>query len=324
MRKKQLKIDKIYIFYSILFLLLYFYTVWYYELKYDKMLLWNVDGVDAEYTVFVYIGQWIRSIVGGVISGRGLSIPMWDMSIGYGSDIITTFQGSLLDPFNWISAFVPSRYSESAFSLMIFLKRYFVGISFIWFGKYMKRKRYEILAGGLSYAFSVSVLIGIAQVYLIDAFYIFPLLMIGVEKLWDSKRAIPLYSFILAFSIIDSYYYTFMMGIFVGLFLVMKIIIHRKGIKDICILIARFFFGTLLGMLSGFGIQLGGIINLFSTDRMSIKHTISAFYPEWISKGMMTNFMGGVIGTGTDVLVGVPVICFICLVLLLFERGGTG
>ncbi len=319
---EHLKRRKLYYLYAVAFLILYFLTIWIYEIVYNKTLLWIVDGIETEYIPFVYIGQWGRRLIHNIIHFDWPVIPMWDMSIGYGSDIITTFQGALYDPFNWISIIFPARFSEEAFRLLILLKRFFAGITFIWLAKYKKADDVSTLAGAISYVFSVSMLICIKQVYLIDPFYVMPLIILGVEKLWENKKHLPFYSAVLAFGIINSYYYTFMIGIFVAFLLVYKIIVQKgKTWKWFWALAVRFFFGTLLGAVTGVGLLLGGIIQLLGTSRMSYTRTISLLYDEWIHNGMFMNLVGGVIDTGTDVLVGISIVVFVCLVLLFFEKG---
>lgn len=313
---------RLYYIYTAVFLVLYYFTAWHYAGKYGKTLLWSVDGVEAEFIPFAYVGQWIRQILFNIFHLERPFIPMWDMSIGYGSDIITTFQGTLFDPFNWLSALFPTRHAEAAFRLVIFLKRFFSGITFIWLAKYKKADDVSALAGAVSYAFCVSILICFKQVYLTDQFYIFPLLILGVEKLWESKKGLSFYSLMLALAIINSYYYTFMMGIFVAGFLVLKLIFEKqKTIKWFGGLAARFAIGTALGGITGVGLLLGGIVQLLGMDRISYSHPIGLIYDGWIHKGMMVNLVGGVIDTGTDALVGVSIITFICLIMLFFEKG---
>ncbi len=313
---------KLYYLYTIAFCILYYYTVIYWGQKYGKTLIWRGDGVDAEYIPFVYVGKWIREIFDNLIHFRHPVIPMWDMSIGYGSDIITTFQGTLYDPFNWIAAFFPMAKSELAFRIAIVLKRYFAGLTFLWFVKYKKVDDASALAGAISYVFCVAMLICIKQVYLIDPFYVFPLVLLGVEKLWESKKGIPFYSSMLALAIINSYYYTYMMGIFVAFILVAKLIMWKeKNLKDFGFLAARFFGGTVLGGVTGVGLLLGGIVQLMGTSRVGYSLKIWPLYEEWRHQAMVQHIIGGAVDTGNDVIFGISIITFICVVLLFFKKG---
>ena len=40
-------------------------------------LIWYVDGLAQYYPFFIYEGQWIRGIVGNLVGGHGLNVPLW-------------------------------------------------------------------------------------------------------------------------------------------------------------------------------------------------------------------------------------------------------
>ena len=99
---------KKYIFiYSVIFTILFILCIGQWFCKYEKAYFRFYDGLDQHYLSFLYVGRWIREITGNIFINHNFSIPMWDMAIGYGGDILTTFSAYLGDPFNWISALIP-------------------------------------------------------------------------------------------------------------------------------------------------------------------------------------------------------------------------
>lgn len=54
-----------------------------------------------------YYGEYLRNILHSVFVEHKFEIPMWDMHIGYGSDILTTLHYYVIgDPLTLLSVFV--------------------------------------------------------------------------------------------------------------------------------------------------------------------------------------------------------------------------
>ena len=71
------------------------------------------DGISQHYTALAYYGRYLRRIFGTLVTQHKLSIPMWDMSIGYGADIITTLNYYVLgDPFALLAILCPIEQTE--------------------------------------------------------------------------------------------------------------------------------------------------------------------------------------------------------------------
>lgn len=119
--------------YTIGFVTLYYvcYGQWFF--KYNKALFRSYDGLNQHYLIFIYIGKLGRQIIKSLLIDHKLSIPLWNMGIGYGADVFTSIGAYLPDPFNWISVFIPTRYSEIGYSFSIILKLYLSGLAFSFF-----------------------------------------------------------------------------------------------------------------------------------------------------------------------------------------------
>ena len=122
-----------YLIYTALFAILTF-AVFFWFIWNGKSFIWNDcdhDGLVQHYNAFAYYGKLLREVLKTLIFEHRLELPMWDMSIGYGSDIITTLHYYAVgDPLNLLSAFVPLAWSEYLFNFMVLLRLYLAGIAF--------------------------------------------------------------------------------------------------------------------------------------------------------------------------------------------------
>ena len=55
-----------------------------------KSFVWNFDGVYQHFNTLVYYGKYLRKILTTLIREHRFVLSMWDLSIGFGSDILTT------------------------------------------------------------------------------------------------------------------------------------------------------------------------------------------------------------------------------------------
>ena len=74
-----------------------------------KSLIWSHDGVPQHLNSLAYYGRYLRKILHTLFIEHKLSIPMWDLNIGYGSDILTTLHYYVIgDPLTLLSVFFKS------------------------------------------------------------------------------------------------------------------------------------------------------------------------------------------------------------------------
>ena len=127
--RKEKKAD-FYILYTIVFaaISLFIYSCFYFN---GKSLIWSHDGVPQHINALAYYGKYLRNVLQTLMTEHNLSLPMWDMHIGYGSDILTTLHYYVIgDPLTLLSVFVPEKDTEILYELLIFLRIYLSGITF--------------------------------------------------------------------------------------------------------------------------------------------------------------------------------------------------
>ncbi len=244
----QKTIKDYFIQYTLLFLVLFFLCFWVYLIVYKKSFFRSYDGFDQHYISFMYLGRWGRLIIKDLFFNHHFCIPLWNQAIGYGADIPTSLAAYLWDPFNWISFFIPVRYSEAGYAAMIIMKFYACGVAYSFFAVYRKYPYYSVLCGAIIYTFSAVGYVGFYQSFFINPLIIFPLLILSVDILFDDSKPL-FYMIMLAISFVSYFYFAYMMCILIFLYCIIKIcFVESKEINVFAIfsIFLRFFCFLLL------------------------------------------------------------------------------
>ena len=266
---------KIIKWYSLVWLLFFVLCILLFYLTSCKSFFADDDGLHQQYVYFTYTGIWIRRLFSNIVVKHVFEMPMWDMSMGMGADPIITFAVGT-DPLYWISALIPIRYAEYAFNVMIVVKLYLAGAAFAYYSHNKDSGIKATIAGAMVYCFSSITYVCFSQAGFLPLFYLFPLLMVGVDRLWSAK-GYKLYVLILAACILFSSYFTFMMGLLVIVYCVARAFNERKNPKEIIRLIGRFVIFTALAGGIGIGPVLPTSINLGSLDRFDVEQKYTVF-----------------------------------------------
>lgn len=111
-----------YLLYTLAFAVISLFLYSFFYLN-GKSLIWSHDGVPQHVNSLAYYGKYLREIFHTLVTEHRLSIPMWDMHIGYGSDILTTLHYYVIgDPLTILSAFVPEDKAEVLYEVLFFCK----------------------------------------------------------------------------------------------------------------------------------------------------------------------------------------------------------
>lgn len=312
--------------YSMLFVLLFVGCFcWFFY--YDKTLFWTVDGLSQHYTIFVYMGKWLRTIFRNFFVNHSCVIPMWDMGIGYGSDIMTSLGAYIFDPFNWLSALTPLKYTEYVYSFTIILRFYLSGLAFCCYAFYKKNTWQSVLIGTIIYTFSASAYIAFYSSDFLNPMYIFPLLILGVDKIWNNEKPY-VYILVLAWSFLNYFYFAYMMCIFVFLYNIIYwlfIYSSKRTVKALVQWVVKFVLYSLLG--SGIAmIAIMPIISVLSSvDRLKLSYYTPFLYDVYYFKGLWTGWvtsfwMGCSWMGGRDCLLGFGAIALPCVIFMLLNK----
>ncbi len=264
--------------YTILFAIMFTLCYGWYWL-YGRTFLWAGDGLEQWYAFFAYAGEWQRKVLHSIFIEHKLSIPMWEMSLGYGSDIIASIGWELADPLNWISFLFKKEQLELALDCTIIIKYYLSGLAFIAFARYKGYKNFTCLFGAISYAFMGCLIIGVFQALFLPPYYVFPIVMLGVEKFWKERKPL-IYILSMAFMLFTYFYNAYMMLLFVGIECVIYWFVEYNGKKDaksFASWVGAFALATMMSIGIA-AVMLLPIMNQFlGQDRIK-----SDFYIPWI------------------------------------------
>ncbi len=196
-----------------------------------KSLVWKIDGLGQYYTSFLYIGQYLRKYFFNCLRGN-VALPLFDISIGMGEDVIGTLNYyGFGDPLNILAVFATDQNGAYVFTGMYFLRLYLSGLCFRKYCSYFGLDETLSNAGALSYIFSGYALIGGARYmqFLTPMIYL-PLMLLGCERIFREKKTL-LFTFSVAFAALCNFYFLYMTSLFLLVYCIVRCI-SIYGIKQ--------------------------------------------------------------------------------------------
>lgn len=196
------------LFYTILFLVMIGFIYGSFFLLH-KSFIWESDGFTQHYTLFKeYIG-----LLQEFLSNPANGFPMWDWTIGLGADVITSYGYYVVgDPFVYLGVFFPESMMELAFHLLILLRVYCIGLSFLYFSREVRLTSPSgALLGTLIYTFSYYAILNVTRhPFFLIPMILFPLLAVGIERIVKEKRNL-LFIFTISISALSNFYFFYML-----------------------------------------------------------------------------------------------------------------
>lgn len=283
-----------YLLYTFLFILACF-LVFFVFIQNDKGFIWVKgvgDGYSQHYTSLMYLGQWGREILKNIFVEHNFTVPLWDFSIGYGADIITSMHYYAIgDPLNLLSVAVPSEYTEYLYNFLVLLRFYLAGITFSLFSFKMNKSKWGTLAGAFVYVFSGFMIIaGIRHPFFVNPLIYLPLVLLGAEKI---LRKESFYVFVLSVCLcaVSNFYFFYMIVIATIIYVAVRYFtMHReKSLKDAFITIGKFMSLGLLGTLMAAVIFVPVISVLLYSGRIGNEQIIEMFYNSNYYRNLFTS-----------------------------------
>ena len=238
---------------------------------YDKSFVWiNVsnDGLD-QHLINLHI---FKDLLTDFLSSGSLNTFTW--KIGYGMDLFANLTYYIFGDFlSYISILVPHDKIDNLYNILIVLRVYLIGISFIIYSYYHKYKSIPTLIGSIIYTFSGFTLFAMARhPYFINPLIIFPLILLGTEKIiLDNKKIF--FTILVAIMFISSFYFGYMIAMWIIIYGIIIAINKYKNIKKIINVLFKTLIYALIGLLISSYFLLPTIQSYFSSTR-----TGSIFY----------------------------------------------
>lgn len=240
--------QKIWFYYTILFLCVGFAVFIQFAIC-GKTLICDSDGYLQYYPMLVKLKNLILNQIG--------STPqLWSWDTGLGIDVIGNYAIILCDPFTYFTLLFSNAYLDIGYSIMVILKLYVAGLAMLSFLRYHKKSVWICLLGAIGYAFCSWALHSLAQEFFLNAFILFPLLILGIDRVDDRKSPIVLILTIMA-SVVTSLYFSYMSAVFAFLYIIIKYLLveEKKTFKSFATRFFKFFIYAIIG-----GVFLAGPI----------------------------------------------------------------
>lgn len=286
-----------------------------------KSMVWSSDGVKQHYTCLAYYGTHLRTILRNIFVEHRFEIPMWDLHIGYGADILTTLHYYTIgDPLNLLSVFVPQRYTEFLYGFLILLRIYLAGAAFSLYCLYHKNRPFPVLLGAMIYISSQWILAtGFNHPYFLNPCIYLPLILLGVDKIYAEKKPL-LYIGAIAVAGMSNFYFFYMLGIITVIYAVFRyfMIYRRCDLKIIGKLLGRFFLYTLAGLLLACAVLLPVVMTVLGTERLNAKYFVPILYGFQYYKTLPSALIGTRLSRYT--IIGTAGISFLSLAVLFMQR----
>ena len=272
--------------YNVLYTLVFLFmtaVVFHYFAFSGKTSIWCVDGKVQNYNALVYTGIWLRDLAKNIFVNHSFSIPTYTFRLGYGGDIIQLLHYYALgDPFNLLSAFVPSSKTLILYHILMVLRLYFAGLTFSKMCLYFNKNidKFALLAGALAYVFGSYALISVTRhPYFINPMIYMPLIILGLEKI-RHKESPVIFVLGVFLSVVSQFYFLFQIAILSALYFVGKLIFERKKYtaKENLFYILRLAAYTLLGTAMACTVFLPVIIQTLNDPRMGVSSYLTLFY----------------------------------------------
>ncbi|MGN0483625.1 MAG: YfhO family protein [Lachnospiraceae bacterium] len=309
-----------------------------------RSFIWKPDGLQQHFNALLYYRRYLREFFHRLFVEHRFSLPLWDASIGLGSDVLTTLHYYVIgDPLNLLSALVPSEaYMEVFFSGLVVLRMYLAGLAFSVYCFAQEKETFPTLLGALIYAFCFWCIVSIRHPYFLNPLIYLPLILLGVDRIYKKKKA-GLYMVMLAVAAVSSFYFTYMICIFILFYALIRylMLFPKIRLKQVFSWIGRFLVYSLTALAMAAAILLPVITMMFSTGRAKAQNYLPAVYPLSYYVKLFFGFLNGGSGYWSNLgytafgVLGIILLftyknrykalkagCFLMLILLLVPFGG--
>lgn len=283
-------------------------------IKSGRFLIWysakGKDGLWQHLNAFSYYGKYWRDFLKRIFVNHQPALPLYDFSLGFGADIITTLQYYVFgDPFALISIFFPVKYSDIGFTVSIFARLFFAGFFFIKFLQYKKCNTKISVAAAIIYTFSTLALVGLRHPYFLNPFVYIPLITFGMEKAVKEKKS-ALYIFSIFIAGMSNFYFFYMLIVYAFFMAIIFSIDSEKGERLLVFLKLALF--SVIGILMACILLYPTALAFLDSSRASSGNEMLLLYPKEVFYLMMQNlivpnesFRWGYMGLSPIALLGV-------------------
>jgi len=276
-----------------------------------RSFIWHQDGVEQHFNALAYFGRFLREFL-----LSGFTLPMFDFSIGLGSDVLTVLHYYVIgDPLTLLAVFVPASQTELLYNCLVVLRVYLAGIAFSAYCRLtFKPPLLSLLCGALLYAFCGYALLFIRHPFFLNPLIYLPFLLLGIENVISGKRSYLLI-FMVFLSAVSNFYFFYKLTILAGIY----ILLRWPDIKSAIKISIYYVTGVLLAGM----IFLPVVMFLLSTARQDAAQTVGWLYPLSYYLRFLPGFIVPIAIDGYYTVLGFTPIALVAVVLLFTAKGHT-
>ena len=310
-RKNKIQIKKYILYYMISSLGGFFY----YSLK-ECTNIWYKDGIGQYYPAFLYIGQYIRSVLSSIIHMKFV-LPIFDLRIGMGEDIIGVLNYyGFGDPLNIFAVFANNMTGPYVFAFSYLLRIFLAGLAFIVYCNEMNLNSKFIPLGAVIYSFCGFALFGGGRyIEWLSVLIYFPLLVLGVERIIKHKERNCIFIIAVIYGSLCGFYYLYMSSLGLFVYWIVRIIVSNR--KEFIQSAIRCLTKYILGIMISAPILFPSLMAFFNSERKGAVWYVMRDWRYYIPspKRAVSCFLETIIPSQSDKL-GVTIVGWVCIILL--------
>lgn len=209
-----------------------FFISYIYFFKNGLSFIWGPDGYPLHGINLISAGAWVRDSLKKLFH-LNFDFSQINFSLGLGTDRFISTGVWWMDFFSFFFApFARPDNIETIYALIIVARFYGVGISFGAYALYRRKPVSHAVLGALAAVFTdYAFYMGMRHPYFFTGAFFFPLLCIGVEKIWDGKKGLFLLISVALLSF-SSYYILFIDALFLVIYYILRFI-SRYPLKSL-------------------------------------------------------------------------------------------
>ena len=288
----------------------------------EKTFIYEGDGVPIYVNMLAYFGKELRGIVYNLLESGKIVLPMYDHSVGFGSDILAMLHGHISDPLNILAVIIPVSNTESLFVFLVVFRIYLSGLTFSIYCRYMRKPKFATICGALVYAFcGLSIWTSVRHPLLMNSMIYLPLFLVGVEKVFAKQRPYLLIV-VVAVSAINNVYSCYMLSILLIVYTAIRFFTQFREIPIRIIIkcIGKAILYYAIGLLIACAVFVPAVMSLLSTSRVDTQHNVGLFYNLGYYFRFFPSFISSITPGGVSTLMGYAPVALVAVAMLFTKK----
>ncbi|MBR3314404.1 MAG: YfhO family protein [Atopobiaceae bacterium] len=255
-----------------------------------KSFINRIDGLCQQYGTFIDTGATVQGIVADFLAGKGLHVPFYDFSMGYGS-----VHSWSHDPLQYLSALCPSENTEWLFNLLVVVRLWLAGACALPLLFRLGIRREGAVLAALTYAFSGSGLNCALQIAHLNPMILFPLMVNGALLLLNERR--PWWYLFASggFLFVCGPYLYYAAQLLIAVLTIVILTVRRTSWRGWVRYFALFAACIICSMLMGCD-RAADIFRIGTLDRVSVSYANPVLYSADYYQKLFCSFSGAVNG----------------------------